>query len=103
MTLGNTKLQLLNAFTTVATTEANLGRLVGMDGRVRALPDSAYLQIVEIGDTATLRTEAENNSPAVLPRRPKPMPPGPTSRRSKSTWWPQLNLSGRTCDVYELQ
>ena len=39
VTLGNTRLELLNAITAVATAEANLGRLVGMDGRVRASPD----------------------------------------------------------------
>ena len=95
VTLGNTKLQLLNAFTTVATTEANLGRLVGMDGRVRALPDSAYLQIIEVGDTATLRTEAESNSPAVLSAQAQADAARANLKASKSTWWPQLSLSGQ--------
>jgi outer membrane protein len=95
VTLGNTKLQLLSAVTSVATTEANLGRLVGMDGRVRALPDSAYLLVVEIGDTATIRTEAENNSPAVLTTQAQAEAARASLRASKSTWWPQLNLSGR--------
>jgi outer membrane protein len=93
--LGNTRLALLNAITAVATSEANLGRLVGMDGRVRALPDSAYLQIVEITDTSALRTEAENNSPAVLSSQAQAEAARANLRASKSAWWPQLNLSGQ--------
>jgi outer membrane protein TolC len=95
VTLGNTRLELLNAITAVATAEANLGRLVGMDGRVRAIPDSAYLLIVDVGDTAAIRTEAENNSPAVLSAQAQADAARANLKASKSTWWPQLNLSGR--------
>jgi outer membrane protein TolC len=95
VTLGNTRLELLNAITAVATAEANLGRLVGMDGRVRAIPDSAYLLIVDVGDTAAIRTEAENNSPAVLSAQAQADAARASLKASKSTWWPQLNLSGR--------
>jgi outer membrane protein len=95
VTLGNTRLELLNAITAVATAEANLGRLVGMDGRVRAIPDSAYLLIVDVGDTAAIRTEAENNSPAVLAAQAQADAARASLKASKSTWWPQLNLSGR--------
>jgi outer membrane protein TolC len=95
VTLGNTRLQLLNALTTVATTEADLGRLVGMDGRVRALPDSAYLRVVEIGDTTLIRAEAENNSPRVRNVEAQADAARANLKASKSTWWPQLNLSGR--------
>ena len=95
VTLGNARLQLLTAFTTVATSEANLGRLVGMDGRVRALPDSAFLQVVEIGDTSAIRTEAENNSPKVRSAQAQADAAKANVRVSKASWWPQLNLSGR--------
>jgi outer membrane protein TolC len=95
VTLGNTRLELLNAITAVATAEANLGRLVGMDGRVRAIPDSAYLLIVDVGDTSAIRTEAENNSPAVLAAQAQADAARASLKASKSTWWPQLNLSGR--------
>jgi outer membrane protein TolC len=95
VTLGNTRLQLLNALTTVATTEANLGRLVGMSGRVRALPDSAYLEVVEIGDTTVIRAEAENNSPQVRSAQAQADAARANLKASKSTWWPQLNLAGR--------
>jgi outer membrane protein len=95
VTLGNARLQLLTAFTAVATSEANLGRLVGMDGRVRALPDSAYLQVVEVGDTSAIRTEAENNSPKVRAAQAQADAAKASVRVSKAAWWPQLNLSGR--------
>jgi len=95
VTLGNTRLELLNAITAVATAEANLGRLVGMDGRVRAIPDSAYLLVVDVGDTAAIRTEAENNSPAVLAAQAQADAARANLKASKATWWPQLNLSGR--------
>jgi len=95
VTLGNTRLELLNAITAVATAEANLGRLVGMDGRVSAIADSAYLQVVDVGDTASIRTEAENKSPAVLAAQAQADAARANLKASKSTWWPQLNLSGR--------
>lgn len=95
VTLGTSQLQLLTALTAVATSEANLGRLVGMDGRVRALPDSAYLAIVEIGDTSAIRTEAENNSPKVRAAEAQADAARASLKASKAAWWPQLNLSGR--------
>jgi outer membrane protein TolC len=95
VTLGTSQLQLLTALTAVATSEANLGRLVGMDGRVRALPDSAYLLVVEIGDTSAIRTEAENNSPKVRAAQAQADAAMASVKASKAAWWPQLNLSGR--------
>ncbi len=95
VTLGNARLQLLTAETAVATAEANLGRLVGMDGRVRALPDSAYLVVVEAGDTAAIRKEAEENSPKVRAAQATADAARASVKASKAAWWPQLNLSGR--------
>jgi len=95
VTLGTSQLQLLTALTAVATSEANLGRLVGMDGRVRALPDSAYLMVVEIGDTSAIRMEAENNSPKVRAAQAQADAAQASVKASKAAWWPQLNLSGR--------
>jgi len=95
VTVGNSKLQLLNALTTVATTEANLARLVGMEGRVRALPDSTFLVVAEIGDTAAIRLEAENNSPKVRVAQAQAEAAQANVKAAKSAWWPQLNISGR--------
>jgi outer membrane protein TolC len=93
--LGNAQLNLLTANNAVVTTEAELGRLVGMDGPVRALSDSAYRMVVNIGDTAAIRTEAENNSPAVLAAQAQADAARASLKASKAAWWPQLNLSGR--------
>jgi len=93
--LGNAQLNLLTANNAVVTTEAELGRLVGTDGPVRALPDSAYLLVVNITDTAAIRTEAENNSPAVLVAQAQADAAKANLKASKAAWWPQLNLSGR--------
>jgi len=93
--LGNAQLNLLTANNAVVTTEAELGRLVGTDGPVRALPDSAYLLVVNITDTAAIRTEAENNSPAVLVAQAQAEAAKANLKASKAAWWPQLNLSGR--------
>jgi outer membrane protein TolC len=79
----------------VATSEANLGRLVGMDGRVRALPDSSFLTVTEIGDTSAIRVEAENNSPKVRAAQAQADAARASVKASKAAWWPQLNLSGR--------
>ena len=93
--LGNAQLQLLQANNAVVTTEADLGRLVGMDGPVRALPDSSYMQISEVGDTAAIRLEAENNSPKVRAAQAQADAARASVKASKAAWWPQLNLSGR--------
>lgn len=95
VTVGNSRLQLLNAMTAVASTEADLGRLIGMDGRVRAIIDSSYLVVSEIGDTSALRVEAENNSPRVRATQAQAEAAQANLKASKAAWWPQLNLSGR--------
>jgi outer membrane protein len=93
--LGQAQLQLLTAQTAVATAEANLGRVVGADGRVRALPDSAYLRLTEVPDTSVLRDEAEKSSPQVRAAEAQANAAQAGVKASKSAWWPQLNLSGR--------
>lgn len=95
VTVGNARLDLLTAQTAVATAEANLGRLVGLDGRVRAIPDSAYRVVVEVGDTAAIRREAEETSPQVRAAQASADAARASVKASKAAWWPQLNLSGR--------
>ncbi|MDH5805472.1 MAG: TolC family protein, partial [Gemmatimonadota bacterium] len=62
--LGNARLQLLNAQTQLAGASANLARLVGVDGLVRAVADS-NIQFQADLDTAFLREEALANGPGV--------------------------------------
>lgn len=95
VTLGNARLQLLTAHTAVATQEANLGRLIGAEGRVRALADSSYLVVTEVGDTAVIRRDAEANSPMVRAAMAQADAAKANVKASKAAWWPQLNVSGR--------
>ena len=60
--LGNAKLALLQASANLATAQANLGRQVGVDQPVRAVPDSA---LAPVPDTAALRVEALAHAPQV--------------------------------------
>ncbi len=62
--LGNARLQKLNGETQRAIAEANLGRLVGADGPVRAQPDQRLTAIVAI-DTMGLRPEALLRAPSI--------------------------------------
>jgi outer membrane protein len=60
--LGNAKLALLQARANLASAQANLGRQVGVDQPVRAVPDSA---LASPPDTAALRAEAMAHAPQV--------------------------------------
>lgn len=62
--LGNAQLSLLNAQTTREQQEANLARLIGVDGEVRPVGDTAPPVPVAL-DTAALRSEALRNSPTI--------------------------------------
>lgn len=63
--LGNARLQLLNAEAQRATAEAELARLMGLDGSVRPIPDETLYEPAAL-DTTQLRVEAASQSPAVV-------------------------------------
>ena len=65
VTLGNARLDLITTQTQLASAEANLARLIGETGRVRAADDSAFYRILPAIDTQALRTEAESKSPRI--------------------------------------
>ena len=60
--LGNARLQLLQAQADLATTQATLGRQIGVDQPVRAVPDTA---LPGPPDTAALRSAALEGAPQV--------------------------------------
>jgi len=60
--LGNANLALLQAQANLATAQANLGRQIGVDQLVRAVPDSA---LAPFPDTAALRVDAIAHAPQV--------------------------------------
>ena len=61
---ANARLQLINAQTQRATSSANLARLIGFDGDVRAVSDESIAFIVDL-DTAAIRAEAMADGPSI--------------------------------------
>src|SRR5436190_152160 len=59
---GNARIALLEAQANLATAQANLGRQIGVDQSVRAVPDSV---LPPLPDTAALRTAAIEGAPQV--------------------------------------
>jgi len=63
--VGNARLQYLNAVTSQASTRAALARLIGYDGPVQAVGDSALYVMAPL-DTADLRRELLRSAPAIV-------------------------------------
>jgi outer membrane protein len=96
VTLGNARLDLIQAQTDLATAEAGLARLVGETGRVRALDDSAFRQVVAAVDTQALRQEAESRSPRIQTALAATTVAQANLRASRSQYWPSLTLGANT-------
>ena len=62
---GNARLQLLTAQTSVATSEANLAAVIGIDGSVSAFGDSAFFRPIQL-DTAELRQIVIIEAPTIV-------------------------------------
>lgn len=93
VTVGQARLQLITTETQLASAEANLGRLIGREGRVRALADSALFEIRTV-DTTGLRQEALNNAPTVQVALANADAARASLSAAKAAYWPSLNLSG---------
>ncbi len=63
--VANAELQRLNAVTQLAIAEANLARLIGVDGAAKAAREDRLFDLVE-PDTAALRQEVLARSPTIL-------------------------------------
>ncbi|HEX6433779.1 MAG TPA: TolC family protein, partial [Gemmatimonadales bacterium] len=96
VTLGNARLDQLTTQTDLAAAEANLARLIGETGRIRAADDSAFYQVLPGLDTQALRVEAESKSPRVQSAAANASAAQATVRASRSTYWPSLTLSANT-------
>ena len=94
VTVGQARLQLITAETQLASAEANLGRIIGREGRVRAVPDPALYDVQVSFDTAGLRQEALSNAPTVQTSVANAEAARASLAASKSAYWPSLNLSG---------
>lgn len=92
VTLGNARVQLINAQTQQATAEANLGRLVGMDGRVGGVDDSTFYRLVDGVDSAALRVEALNRAPQVRVADASARAARAAIGVARAGYWPTLTL-----------
>lgn len=91
--VGTAQLQLVNAMSSLATAEANLGRLIGESGRAEAADDSAFYRLLAPLDTASLRNEAMATSPSVQSADASVRAADASYKSSKSPYWPSVNLS----------
>jgi outer membrane protein len=96
VTLGNARLELIRAGTDLATAEAGLARLIGETGRVQAMDDSAFYQVMAPPDTASLRAEAEARSPRIQSASAVAEAAQASLKASRSAYWPSLSLSANT-------
>jgi outer membrane protein TolC len=96
VTLGTAQLNLIQTRTDLATAEANLARLIGEVGRVRAVDDSGFGQVVAAVDTQALRSEAEAQSPRIQSAVASANAARAGVRASRSAYWPSLTLGANT-------
>ena len=96
VTLGNARLDQLTTQTDLAAAEANLARLIGETGRVKAADDSAFYAVVPPLDATALRAEAESKSPRVQSAVANAAAARSSVSASRSAYWPTLALSGNT-------
>ena len=94
VTLGNARVQLINAQTQLTTAEANLGRLVGSEGPVTAIDDSAFYRLAAPLDTVAIRVEALSQSPQVRTTEAAARSARASIGVARSGYWPTLTLGG---------
>src|SRR2546423_9231487 len=88
--LGNARLALLQTQANLATAQANLGRQVGVDQLVRAVPDSAF---PPLPDTTQLRTSALQTAPLIRQAEAQASATGAQVWSARSQYWPTVTVS----------
>lgn len=96
VSLANARLLLLNQQDLLATAEANLGQLVGRDGRVQAADDSSLYRFDFSVDSTALLSEAARSAPVVLRAEAQARTTRAQLSASKSDYWPTLSLTANT-------
>jgi outer membrane protein len=96
VTLGTARLDQISTQTQLASAEANLARLIGEPGRVRAADDSAFYRMLPAVDTQAIRTEAESKSPRIQSAGANAAAARASARASRSAYWPSLTLAANT-------
>ncbi len=92
--LGTAQLALVSAQSSVAATQASLGRTLGQDGRVAATEDSAFYSFTATIDTAEWQQEALQHSPTTQAAEAAVAAARAQVASARSTYWPTLALSG---------
>jgi len=90
---GNARIALLQAQANLATAQANLGRQVGIDSLVRAVPDSA---LPPLPDSTGLRGAALESSPQVLQAEAQARALAASVWDQRSQYLPTLSVSYNT-------
>ncbi len=87
---GNARIALLQAQANLATAQANLGRQIGVDAPVRAIPDTA---LPVVPDTADLRRAAIEGAPAVEQAEAQASAARAQVWSTRAQYWPSLIVS----------
>jgi outer membrane protein len=90
--VGNAQLARLSAQTQLATAEANLARLIGYDGPVRAVGDSSLFTMAPL-DTAALRSEVLQTAPSVVAAEADAKAAAAAVAVSRAAYFPSLRGS----------
>src|SRR5947207_340808 len=88
--LGTAQLNLLQAQASLATAQAALGRQIGVDQRVRALPDTTF---PPLPDTTALRPAALQAAPLLNDSEAQARAAGAQVWSARSQYWPSLIVS----------
>lgn len=87
---GNARIALLQARANLATAQANLGRQIGMDVPVRAVPDTT---LPPLPDTTALRAGALSSAPQVEQAEAQARAARAQVWSARAQYWPSLNVS----------
>src|SRR6266850_1897726 len=87
---GNARIALLQAQANLATAQANLGRQVGVDQPVRAVPDSA---LPGLPDTAALRASPLDEAPQVRQADAQASAARAQVWTARAHYWPSLTVA----------
>ncbi len=93
VTLSQTRMSRLTARANLETSEANLGRIVGVSGRVGAVDDSSFYAPPAMIDTSAIRSETMANAPTLIAARANLDLAKIQRRITKSDYWPTLSVS----------
>ena len=87
---GNARIALLQAHANLASAQANLGRQIGVDQRVRAVPDTS---LPAMPDTSALRSTLTDQAPQIQQADAQASAARAQVWSARAQYWPRLNVS----------